>query len=122
MTHFQLLRNYFQQGYPTEEKDNTKRPYALPHVKSLYADTWELAVARVSYRSYLQETNAFEEARESPGFYATINQANPVMAAPEPEQDERGDGTTGPCPAPQAHLMPVKGSHDQVPGNAKGDK
>ena len=32
MTHFQLLRNYFQQGFPTEEKDNAKRPHALPHV------------------------------------------------------------------------------------------
>ena len=41
------------------------------------------------------------------------------MAALEPEQEEHGDGATRRDTDQQAHLMPVKGSHDPVPGNAK---
>ena len=82
MTHYQLLSNYFLQGYP----------------KALYVDAWERVIARVSCRGYYQAINVFEEdRRERPDFYTTINQENPVRAALEPEQDESGDGTTGPA-------------------------
>ena len=75
VTDFNLLRNYFLQGYPSEEKDKKKKPYALPHTHSLHAST-------------------FETARVQPGYYATINQANPIHATPEMEQIEPRDSVT----------------------------
>lgn len=94
VTDFNLLRNYFLQGYPSEEKDKKKKPYALPHTHSLHASTFETAVARISYKRYLQKTTDFETARVQPGYYATINQANPIHATPEMEQIEPRDSVT----------------------------
>ena len=84
----------FLQGYPSEEKDKKKKPYALPHTHSLHASTFETAVARISYKRYLQKTTDFETARVQPGYYATTNQANPIHATPEMEQIEPRDSVT----------------------------
>ena len=95
VTDFNLLRNYFLQGYPSEEKDKKKKkPSALPHTHLLHASTFETAVARISYKRYLQKTTDFEIARVQPGYYATINQANPIHATPEMEQIEPRDSVT----------------------------
>ena len=94
VTDFNLLRNYFLQGYPSEEKDKKKKPYSLPHTHSLHASTFETAVARISYKRYLQKTTDFETARVQPGYYATINQANPIHATPKMEQIEPRDSVT----------------------------
>lgn len=95
MTHCQLLRVHFHQGYSADEEDKSKRPYAVPHVKSLYVATWEKLISKVIYKGYYEATNAFEEAREvrdQLDFYAMINQDNPVGASLAP--DPGGQGQT----------------------------
>ena len=82
VTDFNLLRNYFLQGYPSEEKDKKKKPYALPHTHSLHASTFETAVARISYKRYLQKTTDFETARVQPGYYATSIKQIPSTLLP----------------------------------------
>ena len=125
MTHYQLLSRHFQQGYPADEKDNTKRPYAVPHLKSLYVATWEKLISKVIYQGYYQTTNDFEEDREwrdQSDFYTTINQENPVRAALESEQKESGDGTTGQGAGQPAQVKPVPGGLDHVPDVAQENK
>ena len=59
MTHYQLLSRHFQQGYPADEKDNTKRVHAVPNLKSLYVAAWEKLISKVIYQGYYQATNDF---------------------------------------------------------------
>ena len=96
------------------------RPYALPHVKSLFLSTWERAVARISHRRYLQETTEFEEARSRSGYY-TINQANHIVATPEPGQAEQHDPVTEQGPGLMGHPGPAKDSHDPAPVQQEGN-
>ena len=81
-----LLRAYFRWGYPADEEDRTRKPYALPHPRSLLVDTWEATVSWVSHEHYAQATTLFNAARARPGYYYAINQVNPIHATPEQEQ------------------------------------
>ena len=118
VTDFNLFRNYFLQGYPSEEKDKKKKPYALPHTHSLHASTFETAVARISYKRYLQKTTDFETARVQPGYYATINQANPIHATPEMEQIEPRDSVTE--QGTEVRTEPAHASHHRALSETKG--
>ena len=40
----------------------------------------------MSHEHYVQETALFNAARARPGYHCTINQVNPIQAAPEQEQ------------------------------------
>ena len=81
-----LLREHFQQGYVSAEKDDAKKPYAAAYVQSLYEHTWEALVTKLIRKGYNEATNKFRSAREERDeleFYATIDQTNPLGAPPE---------------------------------------
>lgn len=104
---------HFRQGYVSEEKDKTKRPYATAYVQSLYAEKWEQLISRVLRQGYYEAINAFEaakEKREELDFYATINQNNPLSATQDTDSGSREQATshdnrnanTEPAPSPSA--------------------
>ena len=50
-------------GYPADEEDKTRKPYAQPHPNSLLPATWQTQVSWMSHASYVQATEAFNTAR-----------------------------------------------------------
>ena len=59
-----LLREHFQPGYVSAEKDDTKKPYAAAYVQSLYEHTWKTLVTKLIRKGYNEATNKFRSARE----------------------------------------------------------
>ena len=106
-----LLRAYFRWGYPADEEDRTKKPYALPHPNSL-AGTWAATVSWIGHDRYVQETARFNAARARPGYCQTINQVNPIHATPEEEQATQ--------PSPEGEQGLAKASSSNTPGVASG--
>ena len=51
-----LLRTYFRWGYPADDEDRSRKPYALPHPRSLLVGTWEATVSSISHEHYVQAT------------------------------------------------------------------
>ena len=106
-----LLQTYFLHGFPSGESDNVRRPYLVPHPKTLFQPTWEQAVARISYPRYLQHTFDFGEAKKWPRYLQTINRANPIEAAPEHLQEEQGTTAEGEGALPAGHHAPPSSSN-----------
>ena len=50
-------------GYPADEEDKTRKPYAQPRPNSLLPATWQTQVSWMSHASYVQATEAFNTAR-----------------------------------------------------------
>ena len=93
MTPRNILHGWFRWGYPADEEDKTRKPYAQPHPNSLIAATWQDQVFWMSHAGYVQVTEAFNTARMRQGYYGTINQNNPVVPDTVSEQ------VTHPSPA-----------------------
>ena len=93
MTPRNILHACFRWGYPADEEDKTRKPYAQPHPNSLIAATWQDQVFWMSHAGYVQVTEAFNTARMRQGYYGTINQNNPVVPDTVSEQ------VTHPSPA-----------------------
>ena len=92
-----LLREHFQHGYVSAEKDDAKKPYAAAYVQSLYEHTWEALVTKIIRKGYIEATNKFRTAREERDeieFYSTIDQTNPLRAPPEAGQGSRSQASS----------------------------
>ena len=73
MTPRNILHACFSWGYPADEEDKTRKPYAQPHPNSLLPATWQDQVSWMSHAGYLQVTEEFNAARMRQGYYGTIN-------------------------------------------------
>ena len=71
MTPRNILHACFSWGYPADEEDKTRKPYAQPHPNSLLPATWQDQVSWMSHAGYVQVTEAFNAERMRQGYYSS---------------------------------------------------
>ena len=106
-----LLRAYYQRGYPADLVDKARLPYTLPQQNAITAAEWQHIVTWFSRSSYVQDMDAVNAARLRSGFYTTIDQTNPIRAAQEEaaqtdSQAEQNMATTSAASGPSPFGTP----------------
>ena len=108
-----LLRVYYQRGYPADLVDKAKLPYTLPQQNAITAAEWQRIVAWFSHSRYIQDAEAVATTRSQSVdvFYTTIDQTNPITAAQKEaaqtdSQTEQNMDTTSAPSGPQLFGMP----------------
>ena len=120
-----LLRAYYQRGYPADLVDKARLPYTLPHENAITAEEWQRIVTWFSHSNYIQNADDVNATRSRSGidiFYTTMDQTNPIIAAQEEAaqtdpQAEQNKDTTSAAAGPQPFGKP--GASQALPQRAE---